>query len=129
MWLGNGELHRVGFRRRSERYWQCEGRFGLPEHAYISIFLNTKHDALRRGRRADRGLVEVSAFHVTFRLEVDRVHFYYHELTEQTWEPGGHTAWVEIERHGVEPEELRQQADAIASAVVRALRGAFLPRS
>jgi hypothetical protein len=30
MWILECELHAIGFRRRSDDYWQCERRFGLP---------------------------------------------------------------------------------------------------
>jgi hypothetical protein len=97
MWLWECELYQFGFRYRSVRYWQCERGFGLPGNGYISVFVGGKGGATRRGR-ARQWLVEVSAFHVTFKVGVDNLHFYYHERTEGVWEPGGHTSAPEIRR-------------------------------
>jgi hypothetical protein len=121
MWLWECELREAGFRLRSAGYWRCERRFGLPAHAYVSIFAGGEAGG---GRRA----VEVSAFHVTFQLGTDRLHFYYHERAEDVWEPGGHTSAAEIGRYGVEPRQLRDRADEIAARVTAALQGALLPR-
>ena len=41
---------------------------------------------------AQRWLVAFHAFHVTFPLGGDNVHFYYHEHLDNVWEHGGHTA-------------------------------------
>ena len=38
MWLWDIELRALGFRRKSERYWQCLRRFELPDAAYLSLF-------------------------------------------------------------------------------------------
>jgi hypothetical protein len=122
MWIWECDLHRIGFRRRGDRYWQCERRFGLPPGAYFSLFPHDEH--LTGARRS----LEIWAFHVTFCLDVDNVHFYYHEHLDSSWEPGGHTSSVEILRHGADPRQLRDQADESAAALATALGGVLLPR-
>jgi hypothetical protein len=128
MWLWLSELHRLGFRRRSERYWQCERRYGLPGSAYLSVFSHAQ-EVERTGLHGGRERVDVSAFHVTFCLGLDRVHFYYHEAAEAVWEAGGHTSIPEIRRYAVDPTELRARADQIAARMVTALGAELLPRS
>jgi hypothetical protein len=128
MWIWNTELQQAGFRQRSVGYWRAERRFGLSPGAYVSVFPGGESVAPREGGHDDRNLLDVSAFHVTIPVDVDRLHFYYHEAGEGVWEPGGHTSSNEIRRHGVDPRMLREQADAIAARVVVALRGVMLPR-
>src|SRR5262249_32891639 len=111
MWFWDIQLRALGFRRRAVRYWQCEGRFGLPGHGHISLFPWSEL------REAGGQLVDVSAFHVTFVIGLDHVHFYYHERHEHEWEPGGHTSAGELRRLGCDPDELRRAADTIAAAV------------
>jgi hypothetical protein len=128
MWIIDAELQRLGFRRRSRRYWQCERRYGLPDDAYISIYSTGKDTHLDRDPMALRSAVDVSAFHVTFLLDVDNVHFYYHEYGDGVWEAGGHTSSAEIARHGVDPVVLRRLADAVAADFVLALDASLLSR-
>jgi len=123
------ELRRLGFRRRSRRYWQCERRYGLPEDAYISIFSTGKDGRLDRVQCADARVLQLDAFHVMFLLDVDNVHFYYHQYADDAWEPGGNTSSAEIARHDVDPIGLREWADAIAAAFVRALDAHLWNRS
>lgn len=125
MWLWKCELHRLGFRERSADYWQCERRFGLPENAYLSVWIHARE----REHHLGRELLDVSAFHVTFQLDVDRVHFYFHEVGDHVWEPGGHTSSTEIRRHGVEPSLLRDLADDCAALLVAQWGGELLDRS
>jgi len=122
MWLWDWQLQQLGFRRLSERYWQCERGHDLPAAAYLSIFSDV------RDRDADGERIEVAAFHVTFGLGVDRVHFYYHEVADGLWEPGGHTSSNEIRRHRRDPAELRALADAVAAAFLAALGWELTPR-
>lgn len=119
MWLWECELRRLGLRRLSERYWQCEGRYGLPGGAYLSVFPHAT---------AGRERLDVCAFHVTFCLGVDRVHFYFHERAEEVWEPGGHTSAAEIRRYRREPAELRRVAEGVAAEFLAALGMRLLPR-
>src|SRR5262245_7271253 len=81
MWLWECELRQLGLRRLSTRYWQCERRYGLPAGVYLSVFPHAeeKHTPTRA---AASERFDVCAFHVTFCLGVDRVHFYFHELAE-----------------------------------------------
>lgn len=144
MWLRQDELHRAGLRRRSDGYWKAERRFGLPANAYVSVFarefrrpaaarLNSPKsgpgEGRRRGRRADPRAAEVSAFHVTFVVGRDNVHFYYHESDDRTWSPGGHTTAREVRALAADPAELRAAADAVAAVLVAALGGECRPRT
>jgi hypothetical protein len=128
MWLWAGQLHSLGFRRLGEFYWQCEVGYSLGADSYLSLFAHTLDGRPRRRARSVRQWLEVAAFHVTFCLGVDRVHFYYHEVGDGIWEPGGHTSSGEIRRHGVEPGPLRHSADATASEFLAVLNGRLLAR-
>jgi hypothetical protein len=124
MWLWECELRRLGLRRLSARYWQCERRYGLPEDAYLSVF---SHAEERQGGEG-RERLDVCAFHVTFCLGVDRAHFYFHEAAEEVWEPGGHTSGTEIRRYRRDPAELRAVADRVAAEFLAALGLNLTPR-
>ncbi len=129
MWLWAVELHELGFRRRSDRYWQCERRFGLPEQAHLSIFASEQRIPAGKGRK--RCLVELAAFHVTFEIDRDNVHFYYHERLDNEWEAGGHTSAGEMARLGQElarrfaavhpTKVLTAETSAIAPALAAAM--------
>src|SRR5262249_25495612 len=119
MWLWAVQLHELGFKRKSERYWRCERRFGLPDDAHVSIFAWSEQSA--GGKRR----IELDTFHITFHLHLDHVHFYYHERDHNVWEAGGHTSWGEIRRLGHDPLELREQADRIAVELIDATGGNF----
>jgi hypothetical protein len=126
MWLWENELRQAGFRRRSEHYWRCERGFDLPPGAYVSIFPGGQ--LVPPGARGRHTLVEVNAFHVTFPIGLDNLHFYYHEAGEGVCEPGGHTSAAEIRRYGIEPRHLREQADRVGAEVATALQCVFVPR-
>src|SRR5437764_7015901 len=127
MWLWECDLKALRFRCHSEVYWQCEAGHGLPDDCHLSIFVHQfEKDRARRG--PGHRLLEVSAFHVTFLLAFDRVHFYYHEAEPNVWEPGGHTSSRTIRRSGMKPRVLREEADAIAARLVAALGGGWRPR-
>jgi hypothetical protein len=117
----------MGFRRKSERYWRCERRFGLPANAHLSLFSWGEH-ALPVAAGAAPVLVELTEFHVTFVLGNRHVHFYYHERRQNDWDPGGYTSKGELRRLGADRAALRTSADAVAEAVVAALGGTFYPR-
>lgn len=119
MWLWDWELRQIGFRRLSDRYWQCDRRHGLPGSAYLSAFPETRDRQAPAGG-AGRERIELCAFHVTFCLGIDCVHFYFHEVAEGVWEPGGHTSAAEIRRHR-DPGELREIADRVADKFLAAL--------
>lgn len=125
MWIWESELRALGFRRRSERYWRCERRFGLPGWGHLSIF--PWSEQVLQGDEGLR-LVELDTFHVTFVVDGEHVHFYYHERLENDWKPGGHTSGREIRRLGRVPRQLRAEADAVAAALVAALAGVLYPR-
>jgi hypothetical protein len=127
MWLWAIELNDLGFRHKSDRYWQCERRFGLPPGVHLSLF-SWGEQALPGDSGPPRFLVELTEFHVTFVLRHEHVHFYYHERLENIWKPGGHTSARHLRRLGADPAALRHQADAIAAAFVEALGGTFCPR-
>ena len=127
MWLWVCELHQRGLRRLSASYWQCERRYGLPDGAYLSLFVQVG-EKQRTAGVVGRERLDVAAFHVTFCLGVDRVHFYFHEVAEGVWEPGGHTSALEIRRYRREPAELRAVADRVAGEFLSALGMQLLPR-
>lgn len=127
MWIWACELHRLGFRRRSPHYWRCDGRYGLPASAYLSLF-HAGSDGESSRTQPSRIRFDVSAFHVTYCLGVDRVHFYYHEAGELSWEPGGHTSSRELRRLGVKPANMRAAADDIAARVAEAMGVTLQPR-
>ena len=128
MWLWESELYERGFRRRSERYWQCGRGYGLPAGAHLSIFSWAEQTIPGRRRRERLLLVELTEFHVTFVLGTQHVHFYYHEVLHNDWQPLGHTSANEIRRLGHDPAVWRARADAIAANVAAALGGTFHPR-
>lgn len=123
MWLWQPELTRLGFRRRGDRYWQCERAFGLDGRDHLSVW-SWSEQALPSGRF----LVELTEFHVTFYRGGEHLHFYYHELQDNHWQPAGHTSANEIRRLGLDPVEVRHSADAVAAGLVAALAGVLLPR-
>lgn len=131
MWLWNDDLHTLGFRRRSEALWTCEGRHGLPEGWHLSVYAwlrDHPRRTRRRRRRAAPLLVELASFHVTLPLWDEVVHFYYREESHNTWVPEGHTPTHQIQELGGDPPALAQQADAVALRLVSALRGHLRPR-
>jgi hypothetical protein len=128
MWLWACELHDLGFRRRSESYWRCENRFHLPVNGHLSIF-SWGEQSVPGHRGRNRFLVELTEFHVTFLLGFEHVHFYYHEILDNDWEPGGHTSPAEIGRLGYDVIALRDSADEIAAEVIAALRGVLRSRN
>ncbi len=114
MWLWEAELRERGFRRKSDRYWQCERRFGLPGSAHLSVF-SWSEQTIPPGRGGGRRfLVELTEFHVTFRIALEHIHFYYHERGDNEWQPCGHTSATELRRLGCEPAALggRRRPDA-----------------
>jgi hypothetical protein len=123
MWLHDLELSPLGFRRKGDRYWQCERRLGLSGNDHLSVY-SWSEQRLPRGRF----LVELTEFHVTFYRGGEHLHFYYHELADNHWQPAGYTSHNEIRRLGLEPDVLRGEADAIATVLVQALGGVLLPR-
>jgi hypothetical protein len=124
MWRWESELREAGFRRKGERYWQCDRRFGLPDCAYISLFCWSE-----QRMAGNRLLVELDTFHVTFILGGEHLHFYYHEQRDNEWEPAGHTSVTEINRLGLDACALRGEADGIAGELVRELAGLLHSRA
>jgi hypothetical protein len=123
MWRWDGELGRIGFRRRGERFWLCERRYGLVGSDHVSVF-SWSEQSLPGGTF----LVEVTEFHVTLYRGGEHLHFYYHEMLDNQWHPAGHTSGAEIRRLGLDPERLRDQADLIAAVLAEALGGGPAPR-
>ncbi len=124
MWIWESELRELKFKSKSDHYWQCERGLDLPEAAYISIYpwSSRTHPAL--------GITihEITAFHVTFLLGTEHIHFYYHEGEDEEWEPGGHTSTKEILRVHPAPKKLRRLADRIAKQFATALGREMLVR-
>jgi hypothetical protein len=123
MWRWDSKLRKVGFRRRGERFWLCERRHGLLGDDHLSVF-SWSEQALPGGAF----LVELTEFHVTFYRGGEQLHFYYHEMLDNHWQPAGHTSRTEIRRLGLDPNLLRAEADGIAEALAEALGGALLSR-
>ena len=57
MWLWDGELRRLGFRRKSERYWQCERRFGRFTRQFT---LPERVDAAKIAAAVKDGILEIT---------------------------------------------------------------------
>ncbi|MGF1579708.1 MAG: hypothetical protein ACFCD0_10125 [Gemmataceae bacterium] len=124
MWLWESELRELKFKPKSEHYWQCDRGYDLPSAAYLSIYpwSTRTHPAL------GISICEMTAFHVTFLLDTEHVHYYYHERQDREWEPGGHTSTKEILRVHPAPKQLRHQADQIASRLIDAMGCQFRER-
>jgi hypothetical protein len=122
MWKWKCELHELGFHRRPQGLWICESRFGLGEDEHLSLFPDVETFW------QNQHLLCFSAFHITFEIFADNVHFYYHERNDNEWEPGGHTSSIEIRRLGQDVSQLRELADGIALRFVEGLRGIWLDR-
>jgi hypothetical protein len=122
MWRWDDDMRRLGFRRRGERYWQCERRYGLSGHDHVSVFSWSEQSL--PGAFA----VELTEFHVTFYRGGEHLHFYYHEMADNNWQPAGHTSVNEIARLGLSAAELRAAANAVAQELVAALGGVLLGR-
>jgi hypothetical protein len=128
VWLWECELCDLGFRRKADRYWQCERRFGMGNGEHLSVY-SWSEQRVPADTGVARFLVEVTEFHVTFEVGSDNLHFYYHEYLENEWRPAGHTSAGEIRRLDCDPRALREGADAVAVSLVEALGGVFHPRS
>jgi hypothetical protein len=126
MWQWDDDMRRLGFRRKGERFWLCERRFGLGEGDHLSVF--SWGEQAIPGAGGGRFLVELTEFHVTLTRGGENLHFYYHEYRENEWLPAGHTSGGEIRRLGLDPAALRAEADAIAAEFVAALGGVYHPR-
>lgn len=127
MWIWDFELEELGLRQRSELYWQCERGFGLAEHDHISLFLWTLQPH-SHSSDTPKNAFELTEFHITFLLDRDHIHFYYHEIQQDCWEPGGHTSSNQLRGLGYDPQDLIEEADAIACEFVAAIKGTWLDR-
>src|SRR5262249_30128158 len=123
MWQWDIDLRQLGFRRRGDGYWQCERRHCLESNDHLSVF-SWSEQILPGGRF----LIELTEFHVTFCRGGEHLHFYYHELLDNHWQPAGYTSHNEVRRLGLDPIELRRQADDVACAFVESLGGVLLDR-
>lgn len=123
MWLWDDDLRRLGFRRRGDRVWLCERRHGLEGHDHLSLF-SWSEQTLPGGRH----LVEMTEFHVTFYRGGEHLHFYFHEMADNEWQPAGHTSRNEIVRLGLDLETLREHADDVARRFIVELGGVVLLR-
>jgi hypothetical protein len=128
MWLWDTDLRQLGFRRKSEGYWQAERCFGLGACDHLSIFSWSEQTIPGPRRAPPRFLVELTEFHVTFQRGGEHLHFYYHERADNEWLPAGHTSGRQIRRLGLDRAGLRAEADACATALVAALGGTYQPR-
>lgn len=128
MFFWTRELERLGFREQSRCYWRCAGRYGLPSGAYLSVYTGLHKPIFDHDRGCAEDWVDLYAFHVTFVLPRDRVHFYYREGEPNEWYPEGYTPSAQITRMGGDPLLLRSIADDVALACVSALKGAWSPR-
>lgn len=128
MWIWDFQLRQLGFRRKNNRYWRCEYGFGLNEGDHLSLFLWTRetHSATSPTRSL---AYELTEFHVTFLTDRDHLHFYYHEIQENRWEPGGYTSAIQIQGLGFDPRDLISEADTIAQELVAVLNGTWVPRN
>ena len=120
MWIWIWELKQMGFRQKSERYFQCARGFGLEQGQHLSLFLWT------RNAKKNATCFAVTEFHVTIQLGGDHLHFYYHELAQNVWRRGGHTSTIEIERLGYCAQTLRSHAEFVANQFIEQLNGEWM---
>ena len=111
-------MRTLGFRVKGPRYRQCVRRYGLRGDDHLSVYSWSEQTLSDSGR-----LVELTEFHVTFYRGGEHLHFYYHETLDNHWEPAGHTSANEIRRLGLDVQSLRDEADAVASALVAEMGG------
>ncbi len=123
MWIWDYHLREMGFRQRSDRYWRCDAGLGLGEGDHVSLYLWT-----RQPLSPSQTLYQLTEFHVTFLLERDHAHFYYHEMHDNRWQPGGHTSSLQLRGLGFDPGELIAEADAIAEEFIARFNGQWIPR-
>ena len=124
MWIWEFQLRELGFRRKNDVYWICERGCGLADGDHLSLFLWT-----REAQDSSPSAFELTEFHVTFLIGSQNVHFYYHEIGDNLWEPGGHTSGMELEGLGCDPPGLIAEADEIARLFVKTLDGRWLDRA
>jgi hypothetical protein len=123
MWHHEGTMRTLGFRPRSDRYRRCVRRYGLRGDDHLSVYSWGELTLPDGGR-----FVELTEFHVTFYRGGEHLHFYYHETHPNHWQPAGHTSANEIRRLGLDVRRLREEADAVASALVAAMGGLLIAR-
>ncbi|MEK6239063.1 MAG: hypothetical protein N2C14_30475, partial [Planctomycetales bacterium] len=128
VWLHEHELRMLGFRRKSDRYWRCDARHGLQGDDHLSLHLWEREQVVVGRRRRGAFRFEMAEFHVTLAVPHHNLHFYFHEVKPNEWEPGGHTSSAEIELTSLNPAALREDADRIADKFIQALGGVRLPR-
>jgi hypothetical protein len=126
MWIWDFQLRQLGFRQKNDLYWRCERGFGLSEGDHLSVFLWTQedHQEVAGSKRA----FELTEFHVTFLIDRDHIHFYYHEIQDNRWKPGGHTSSIQLKGMGLDPQSLIQEADTVAQELVQMLKGRWMSR-
>ena len=123
MWHHEGTMRTLGFRVKSPRYRQCLRRYGLRGDDHLSVYSWSEQKLPDGGR-----LVELTEFHVTFYRGGEHLHFYYHETHPNHWQPAGHTSANEIRRLGLDVLSLRDEADAVASALIEEMGGLMVAR-
>ena len=117
-------MKQLGFRQKSDRLWISEKCPGLKANDHVSLFLWTCY----RSSRGQPIAFELCEFHVTLSVAGHNLHFYFHEVHENHWSPGGYTSSAEIRRLDHSPAELIAEADRIAAEFVALLRGHLEPR-
>ena len=124
MWLLEAHLRELGFKRKSERYWQCENRYGLPSNAHFSLF-PWSESSLSGGQI----LVELTEFHITFAYGRKNIRFYYRRCSVEIWTPGFHSCFRKMQRLVDDPAALVRKADAVARTFIEALGGMLSERA
>jgi len=113
------------FAAGGERFWLCERRHGLLGHDHVSLF-SWSEQALPGGAF----LVELTEFsRPPFYRGGEHLHFYYHEMLDNHWQPARPYFAHRNSPPGARPRRAgAPRPTPIAAALAEALGGVLLPR-
>ncbi|MEO1271763.1 MAG: hypothetical protein AAFX99_27030, partial [Myxococcota bacterium] len=103
---------------------------GIGSWGHLTLFDPDPAPPIQRHRRRRRTrtrlpprAIDVEGFHVTAEVGDQNIHFYYREGELGVWTREGQTPSGDIRALGANPIAMRQQADAVAQAMVEKLGG------